>query len=417
MTEISESAAKPTSNSAPKSNGANALPRVALQPGRQKRVRAGHPWVFSNEIVMNADSRALPPGGTVTLVDSGGAPLGTATFNPHPLISARLLTGREDVAINRNYIARRITYALQLREALFDAPFYRLVWSEADRLPGLVIDRYDDVLVVQANTAGMDLLMPEILAALDEILAPKTVLLRNDNSGRTLENLPLESSFARGDLGGAPIQVIENGVNFLADPAGGQKTGWFYDHRENRARVAALAKGRRVLDAYSYLGGFGIQAAVAGASRVVCVDRSEPALGLAQQSAELNNVADRCEFVRNDCFHHLGQVSAGDEKFDVVVADPPAFVKSKKDLRNGLKGYRKLTRLAANCVAPGGFLFVASCSYHVDGPGFAEQLRGGLRDAHRSGRILYTGGAGPDHPVHPYVPESAYLKGVLMQLD
>jgi 23S rRNA (cytosine1962-C5)-methyltransferase len=306
---------------------------------------------------------------------------------------------------------------MELRDALFDAPYYRLVWSEADRLPGLVIDRYGDVLVVQANTAGMDLLLPEILAALDEVLAPETVLLRNDNAGRALENLPTETIVAKGDLGGAPIEVIENGARFLADPAGGQKTGWFYDHRENRARVARLAQGRRVLDMYSYLGGFGIQAAVAGAARVVCVDRSEAALDLAERAAHLNDVADRCEFVRNEGFNHLGQLAEAKEVFDIVITDPPAFVKSKKDLRNGLKGYRKLARLAAGCVAPGGFLFMASCSFHVDGAGFAEQLRGGLRDAHRSGRIIYSGGAGPDHPVHPYLPESAYLKGALLQLD
>lgn len=392
-------------------------PRIRVQQGRQKRVRAGHPWVFSNEIDMTPESRALPPGGIVTLVDAGGAALGTATFNPHPLISARVLTGREDVAINRNYFARRISYALELRKALFDAPFYRLVWSEADRLPGLVIDRYGDALVVQANTAGMDLLLPEILVALDEVLAPKSVLLRNDNAGRGLENLPTDNIVAKGDFGGAPIELIENGVTFLADPAGGQKTGWFYDHRENRARVASLAKDRRVLDMYSYLGGFGIQAAVAGAAKVVCVDRSEAALDLARQAAHMNDVADRCEFGRNESFHQLGQFAQAGETFDVVVTDPPAFVKSKKELRNGLKGYRKLTRLAAGCVAPGGFLFAASCSYHVDGAGFAEQLRGGLRDAHRSGRIIHSGGAGPDHPVHPYLPESAYLKGVLLQLD
>ena len=407
----------PEPSAAANPSNATAHPRVRVQQGRQKRVRAGHPWVFSNEIDMTAETRALPPGGIVTLVDAGGAALGTATFNPHPLISARLLTGREDVAINRNYIARRISYALALREGLFDAPYYRLVWSEADRLPGLVIDRYGDALVVQANTAGMDLLLPEILVALDEVLAPETVLLRNDNAGRGLENLPTEAIAAKGDFGGTPIEVIENGVTFLADPAGGQKTGWFYDHRENRARVARLAKDRRVLDMYSYLGGFGIQAAVAGAAKAVCVDRSEAALGLAEQAAQRNDVADRCEFTRNESFYQLGELTRTGEVFDMVVTDPPAFVKSKKDLRNGLKGYRKLARLAACCVAPGGFLFAASCSYHVDGISFAEQLRGGLRDAHRSGRIIHGGGAGPDHPVHPYLPESAYLKGVLMQLD
>jgi 23S rRNA (cytosine1962-C5)-methyltransferase len=392
-------------------------PRVRLQPGRQKRARAGHPWIFSNEIDMTTKARALPPGGIATLVDSGGAALGTATFNPHPLISARLLTGREDAVIDRDFLARRISHALELREALFDAPYYRLVWSEADRLPGLVIDRFGDAVSVQANTAGMDRLLPEILAALYIVLAPKTVVLRNDNAGRGLENLPTESIVAKGDLGGAPVEVIENGVTFLADLAAGQKTGWFYDHRENRARVARLAKHRRVLDMYSYTGGFGIQAAISGAAAVVCVDRSEATLGLAEQAARMNNVADRCEFVRGDSFNTLGRLADSGETFDMVISDPPAFVKSKKDLRNGLKGYRKLARLAANCVAPGGFLFAASCSYHVDGAGFAEQIRGGLRDAHRSGRIIYSGGAGPDHPVHPYLPESAYLKSVMLQLD
>jgi 23S rRNA (cytosine1962-C5)-methyltransferase len=402
---------------APDRPGAAHHPRVSLRPGGQKRVRAGHPWIFSNEIDMTSETRALPAGGLVTLVDAGGATLGSATFNPHPLVSARLLTGRADAAIDREFFARRLTHAAALRDALFDAPYYRLVWSEADRLPGLVIDRFGDVVVVQANTAGMDRLLPEIIAALDQVVAPECVVLRNNNAGRALEDLPQETIVARGDLGGAPIEVVENGVKFLADPADGQKTGWFYDHRENRARVARLARGRSVLDTYSYLGGFGIQAAVAGAARVVCVDRSEAALDLARRAAGLNGVADRCAFARVECFAYLAQAAASGETFDVVIADPPAFVKSKKDLRNGLKGYRKLARLAARCVAPGGFLLLASCSHHVDGAGFAEQLRGGLRDAHRTGRILGAIAAGPDHPVHPYLPESAYLKGALLQLD
>ncbi len=391
------------------------LPVVRLLPGRHKRVRAGHPWVYSNEIDMTAETKALPSGGLATLVDNNGGPLGVATFNPHPLISARLLTRDVDRTIDAGFLARRLGRALALRMRLFEAPFYRLVWSEADRLPGLVLDRFGETMVIQANTAGIDRLLSEILEALDEIAAPARVVLRNDSAGRRLEGLDEAVTVAKGALDG-PIELIENGVRFLCDVAGGQKTGWFYDHRDNRARIAALAGGRRMLDLYSYLGGFGIQAAVAGAE-VVAVDRSEPALDLARRSAELNGVAERMTFCRGEAFADLTRLGEAGERFDVVVADPPPFVKSKRELKPGLKGYRKLVRLAAGLVSVDGLLFVASCSYHVDHAAFAETVRGGLRDARRGGRILYTGGAGTDHPVHPYLPESAYLKGVLLQLD
>ncbi len=390
-------------------------PVVRLLPGRQKRVRAGHPWVYSNEIDMTAETKALAPGSLVSLVDSGGGALGVATFNPHPLISARLLARDGGRKIDAGFLARRLGAALALRERLYEAPFYRLIWSEADRLLGLVLDRYGDTMVIQANTAGIDRLMPEILEALDEVAGPATVVLRNDSAGRRLEGLDDEVAIARGALDG-PVEVIENGVRFLCDVAGGQKTGWFFDHRDNRARIAALADGRRLLDLYCYLGGFGIQAAVAGAE-VVAIDRSEPALELARRSAELNGVAERMTFLRSEAFAELTRLGEAGERFDIVVADPPAFVKSKRELKPGLKGYRKLVRLAAALVAPDGLLFVASCSHPVDQGAFAESVRGGLRDARRGGRILYSGGAGPDHPVHPYLPESAYLKGMLLQLD
>jgi len=390
-------------------------PVVRLLKSRQKRVRGGHPWVFSNEIDMTPETKALPSGGLVTLVDDNGGPIGVATFSPHPLVSARILTRDVDHTINVEFIALRLSRALALRERLFEAPYYRLIWSEADRLPGLVLDRFGDTMVIQANTAGIDRLMPEILEALDKVAAPANVLLRNDSAGRRLEGLQEEVVVAKGAVDG-PIEVIESGVRFLCDVAGGQKTGWYFDHRENRARVAALASGRRVLDLYSYLGGFGIQAAVAGAE-VLAVDSSEPALELARRSAELNGVAERTTFHRGEVFAELTRLGEAGERFDVVVADPPAFVKSKRDLKQGLKGYRKLVRLAAGLVSSEGLLFVASCSYHVDHAAFADVVRSGLRDARRAGRILYTGGAGPDHPIHPHLPESAYLEGMLLQLD
>lgn len=405
-----------TPDTIPAIDGIGDRPVIRLSPGRHKRLRAGHPWAYSNEIAMTREARALEPGSIVRLHDSADGPLGVAMFNPRPLISARLLARDPDAAIDRDFLAARLGRALGLRERLFDAPFYRLAWSEADGLPGLVVDRYGDVAAAQLNTAGMDRLAEALTAALIEAVGLRSVVFRNDTAARALEGLPSRSVCAGAAVDG-PVEIVENGVRFPVDLAGGQKTGWFYDHRENRARVAALARGADVLDAYSYLGGFGLQAAAAGARSAVCLDRSEPALALGAEAARLNGLAGVSEFLRGDVFATLEAFARDKRSFDIVVCDPPAFVKSKKDLAAGLKGYRKLFRLAAGRVRPGGFLFAASCSHHVDAGQFAEALRGALRGARRGGRVLHRGGTGPDHPIHPYLPESAYLKAVLLQLD
>ena len=391
-------------------------PVIRLAPSRHKRMRAGHPWAYSNEIAMTADARALPPGSIVRLHDSADGPLGTAMFNPRPLISARLLTPDPDAAIDGDFLTARLTGALALRERLFDAPYYRLAWSEADGLPGLVLDRYGDAAAAQLNTAGMDRLAEELTEALFATVRLRSVVFRNDTAARTHEGLPSGTSLAGAPVEG-PVEIVENGARFVVDLTAGQKTGWFYDHRENRARVAALARDMDVLDAYSYVGGFGIQAAASGARSVICLDRSEAALAFGAEAAERNGVAGVCDFLRGDVFQTLEELARDGRSFDIVVCDPPAFVKSKKDLASGLKGYRKLIRLAAQCVRPGGFLFVASCSQQVDSGQFAEALRGALRGLKRTGRVLHRGGAGPDHPIHPYLPESAYLKAMLLQLD
>jgi 23S rRNA (cytosine1962-C5)-methyltransferase len=392
------------------------LPVVRLQPGRHKRAAFGHPWVFSNEIAMDAAAKALPPGGLVRLETANGEALGVAMFNPHPLISARLLSRDADQHIDADFLAARLRAALALRERLYAGGCYRLIHAEADGLPGTVIDRYGDVVTIQVNTAGMDRLTPALLDVAERVLAPATVVLRNDSSARQLEGLPLETKIVKGTIDG-PVPLTENGRRFFADLAEGQKTGWFYDQRDNRAAVASLAEGRRVLDLYTYAGGFAVLAACAGASEVVAVDRSERALALAEQAAQANGVAQRCRFVKAEAFAELERLAAAGERYDIVIADPPAFVKAKKDLNQGARGYRKLARLSVALAAPGGFLFIASCSHHVDVPLFAEQVRRGLADARRSGRILRTVGAAADHPVHPHLPESAYLKGQLLQID
>lgn len=391
-------------------------PVIRIMPGRQKRVRAGHPWVFSNEIEMTPEAKALPQGTVVTLVDASSSAVGTAIFNPYPLISARLLPAEANADIDADWLAGRITHAAALRDRMYDKPFYRLIHAEADGLPGLVVDRYGDVCVVQLNTAGMDLLAGDIVTALQRTISPTGIVLQREGAARRQEGILDAPTEIVGDVP-SPAPLTENGTNFLADLSDGQKTGWFYDHRENRARVAALASGRRVADVYSYLGGFGIQAAAAGATDVLCIDRSQPALDLAARTAAEAGLGDICRFERAEAFAALEELSAGKEKFGVVVVDPPAFVKSKKDLKPGARGYRKLARLSTKIVERGGILCTASCSHHMDMALFIEQISRGIHDAGRSARILHIGGAGPDHPVHPNLPESAYLKCLFLQID
>jgi len=391
-------------------------PDVHLMPGRDKRLRLGHPWVYSNEIRMTEAVRALPAGGLVRLIAPDGACLGTATFNPHTLIAGRRLSFEGGQAIDRGFFAKHLRRALALRTRLYDRPFYRLIHAEADGLPALVVDRFGDVVVVQANAAGMDRLLPELVAALETVLAPRAIVLRNDSPMRALEGLAEETRLLTGTLDG-PVALEENGVTFFADPLAGQKTGWFYDQRDNRAFVARLSGGARVLDLCTYHGGFAVQAACAGAVRVEAVDRSEGALGHAARAAGANGVAERCEFRRAEAFAELERLALAHERYDVVIADPPPFARAKKDVAAASRAYRKLARMAARVTAKGGLLLVASCSHNIDPGTFTDLVAGGLAEAQRGGRILRQAGAGPDHPIHPLLPESAYLKAVVVQVD
>jgi 23S rRNA (cytosine1962-C5)-methyltransferase len=391
-------------------------PSVTLLAGRHRRAEAGHPWIYSNEAGMDAAAKALAPGSLVTLRRADSSPLGVAMFNPHTLLAARLLDRDTARPIGRRFLARRIGRALKLRERLFDIPFYRLVHAEADGLPGLVVDRFGAVVVVQSNAAGMARLEPVVLDGLGELLSPDAIVLRNDSPARGLEGLASETRVARGSLNG-PVAVHENGAVFRADLLAGQKTGWFFDQRDNRRFIANLARGARVLDLYCYTGGFAVQAARAGAAAVFGIDRSEPALVLAIEAAELNGVSRTCSFRRGEAFAEAGGLAANGECFDIVVADPPAFAKSRKDVPAALRGYRKLARLAASATEGGGILFIASCSFHIGAADFAEAVRRGLADAGRAGRILRVAGADADHPVHPALPETAYLKTLTLALD
>jgi 23S rRNA (cytosine1962-C5)-methyltransferase len=391
-------------------------PVVRLQPGGHRRAEGGHPWIYSNEIVMDAAAKALPAGSLVTLLRADERPFGVATFNPHTLIAARLLDRDAGRAVNRRFFARRLERALRVRQRLYAEPCYRLVHAEADGLPGLVVDRFGGTLAVQANTAGMDRMLPQIIEALQALLSPQSIVLRNDSPARTLEGLPVESGVAAGAVDG-PVSLEEAGTRFVADVLAGQKTGWFYDQRENRAFIAGLSTGARVLDLYCYAGGFSVMAAHRGAAAVLGIDRSEPALALAAEAARRNGVDQICEFRRGEVFAEAAALAGKGERFDIVIADPPPFARAKRDAPAALRGYRKLARLAAQLTAPGGFLFLASCSHNVGAAEFGEAVRHGLVDAGCGARILKSAGASPDHPVHPALPESAYLKALTLSLD
>jgi 23S rRNA (cytosine1962-C5)-methyltransferase len=391
-------------------------PQIALLPGAQRRAEGGHPWVYSNELAIDAAAKALPAGTLVTLRRSDDRPFGVALFNSHALIAARLLDRDAGRAIATRFFTRHIERALRIRERVYPSPYYRLVHAEADGLPGLVVDRFGAVLVVQTNAAGMERLLPLVTEALCALLSPEAIVVRNDSLTRNLEGLPLYSRVAHGAIAG-PVTLDENGVLFLADVVGGQKTGWFYDQRDNRGFIAALAGGARVLDLYCYGGGFAVTAAIRGAETVLGIDRSEAALTLAAQSARLNGVGERCKFHRADVFAEAASLAGSGDRFDIVVADPPPFARAKRDVPAALRGYRKLARLAAQLTASGGFLFVASCSHNVGAAEFADVVRRGLADAGRGGRILRQSGAGPDHPVHPALPETGYLKALTLALD
>src|SRR5215472_17153949 len=354
-------------------------PSVILLPAKHRRAQDGHPWIYSNELRMDTAARALASGTLVTLRRADESPLGVG-------------------------------------ERLFATPHYRLVHAEADGLPGLVVERFGTILVVQSNTAGMNRLEPLVLDALGDLLKPAAIVLRNDSPARALEGLACEASVARGSLQG-PISVQENGAVFRADLLTGQKTGWFYDQRGNRRFVASLARDARVLDLYCYTGGFAVQAACGGAAAVLGIDRSDAALALAAEAAELNSVAATCIFRRGQAFAEAARLAAAGERFDIVIADPPAFAKSRREVPAALRGYRKLARLAASVTATGGILFLASCSFNIGPAEFAEAVRRGLGDAGRSCRILRVAGADADHPIHPALPETAYLKTLTLALD
>lgn len=390
-------------------------PVIKILEGHDRRLRQGSPWLYSNELQIEA-AKKLEPGSVVRLAAHDGRAMALAHLNPHSLIAARILTRNTETEIDGAFLGRRLARAQAIRDRLYDRPFYRLVHAEADGLPGLVIDRLGDVLTVQINTAGMAALEAEIVAVLERSLRPQAIVLRNDSPVREIEGLTLEARLAAGSIEG-PVTIEENGLAFAAEPMLGQKTGWYFDQRENRAFAARLAAGQDVLDLYSYAGGFGLTALARGARSALLVDRSEDALALARAAAERQGVTSQTTILAQEAWPAIDALQSAKRRFGLVIADPPAFVRSKKDLAAGLKGYEKLARGSATLVAEAGFLCIACCSHNVPEDEFLRAAYRGIRTAGRGATLLHRAGAAADHPTHPALPESAYLKFLAFALD
>ncbi len=385
------------------------LPPLYLKKQEERRIRAGHLWVFSNEVDTGRSPLArFMPGEQVELRDSRDRVLGQAYVNPHTLICARLFS-RRGQRLDRELILVRLRRALAVRERRYPGDCYRLVFGEGDGLPGLVIDRFGETCVIQITTAGMERVKDDIVAALDEVLHPAYLVLRNDTGIRHLEGLPLYEETLNGNPPDC-VDVVENDTRYCINPLTGQKTGWYYDHRDNRARLAPYVKGARVLDVFSYSGAWGVQAARAGAREVLCVDESRLALEQARHNAEHNGVADRLETAAGDAFDLLRSLRDDGRRFDLVVVDPPAFVKRRKDLATGIEAYRRINQLAMQLLDDGGFLVSASCSYHMKVENLQTALRQAAQKCGCGLQLLEQGHQGADHPVHPAIPETNYLK-------
>ncbi len=391
-------------------------PVIRLRPNRGRRFHEGAPWLYADEIVTDRRTKSLAPGAIATLESSEREPLATVTVNIGSTIVARVLDLDPAAEIGPAWHRARLADALSLRERLYDSPFYRLVHAEGDGLPGLVIDRFGAAASIQPNAAWADERAEEIAEALAAVTGVSTVVLNAGGRARALEGLGGGSRLLRGALD-APIEAPMNGATYLADLIGGQKTGLFYDQRPNHAFVARLAEGAEVLDVFSHVGGFALACLAAGAASAVAVDSSTAALALAARGAALTGAAGRLEAVKAPAFDAMRDLAAEGRSFDIVISDPPAFAPNKAALDKGLRAHETSARLAAKLVRPGGYLTLCSCSHAATPELFRDACGKGIRAAGRAGALIREGRAGPDHPAHFALPETAYLKALTYRLS
>jgi 23S rRNA (cytosine1962-C5)-methyltransferase len=394
-----------------------ALPVLRLKPKADaRRIRHGHPWAWSDDLVLDRRARKLPPGALAVLADAAREPLGLGVATVEARIGLRLLDRDPAARIDRDWLARRLGAALDLRVRTHDAPFYRLVHAEGDGLPGLIVDRFGDTLVVQPNAVWLETRLPEIAEVLTALTGATRIVKNGSGRARAAEGLPEEVTMLRGTAPEGPLDVPMTGAVYKADVMGGQKTGLFFDQRPNHAFAASLAREARVLDVFSHVGGFALACLAAGAAEALAVDASAPALELARAGAEAGGTAARLETRTGDAFDAMTALATEERVFDLVICDPPAFAPSKQALTQGLRAYERVARLAADLVAPGGVVFLCSCSHAADLAKFRAACLRGLGRAGRDPRLIHTGFAGPDHPQHPALTETGYLKALAFRL-
>lgn len=392
-------------------------PVIRLRPKANARaIRHGFPWVYSDDLALDRRTKAMAPGTLAVLEDTERKPLGLVGVTPDSRIAARVLDTDPEAGIDATWFAARVRRALDLRNRLFDAPFYRLIHAEADGFPGVIVDRFGDAAVVQPNAAWAEAHFEALADALVSECGLSVLYKNASGRMRKAEGLDEQSGFVVGTME-APVEVPMNGAIYMADITGGQKTGLFYDQRPNHAFAARLAKGARVLDVFSHVGGFGLAALAAGATSVLAVDGSQAALDLAVQGAGKMGAGALLSTRRSDAFDALTALGEEGETFELVICDPPAFAPSKKALEAGLRAYERVARLAAPLVASGASLVLCSCSHAADLAKFRAASIRGIGRAGRRAQLIHTGFAGPDHPVHPQLAESGYLKALFFRLD
>ncbi|WP_296802300.1 class I SAM-dependent rRNA methyltransferase [Thiolapillus sp.] len=386
------------------------IPVLFLKKNHERRLRAGHLWVYSNEVdTKRSPLKDFQPGEQVALMNHDEKWLAWAYVNPNSLICARIVSRQQDHLLDQSLLVHRIKVALSLRDRLYSQPFYRLLFAESDGIPGLVVDRFGKYLSVQITTAGMEAQKDAIIGALNKVVHPSGILLRNDVTVREQEGLERYVEVASGKIP-EQVRLSEDDCDFETSLFEGQKTGWFFDQASNRRRLLPWVAGKRVLDLFSYAGAWGVRAAKGGATAVTCVDSSEKALALATRNAALNGLSDKLDTLRSDSLSALKELKHAGERFDIVLVDPPAFIKRKKDLKEGTLAYRRINEAAISVLRKDGLLVSSSCSYHMEEARMLQTLQQASRHRDRSMQLVERGQQGPDHPIHPAIEETGYLK-------
>ncbi|MDF2939594.1 MAG: rlmI [Gammaproteobacteria bacterium] len=385
-----------------------------LKKREEQRLKSQHAWIYSNEVdVSKSPLRNFSLGEQVLVAAFSGELLGKAYINPHSLICARLFSRDPSIELNVDFFKAKIKQALELRQQLFSQPYYRLVFGESDGLPGVVIDRFGPHFAVQITTQGMELVKDSLLKALVDVCDPESVLWKNDSGARSFEKLP---EYVEAAFGNPPqeIELIENDTQFKAPFWEGQKTGWFYDHRMNRLRLKDYVKDKSVLDVFSYLGGWGIETLRFGAKSLSAIDVSAKACEYISQNAKLNGFSN-IEVICKDAFEALKALIQSGQKFDVVIVDPPAFIKRQKDIKEGFIAYQRVNELAIKLLNPNGVLVSASCSMHLKDEDFLTMLHKAAVKTQTELQLLEQGHQGPDHPIHLAIPETRYIKSAILR--